>query len=186
MKMIIVKVLVVLVAVISTACVVALFTKKDYTISREIIISAPGNTVFDFVRYNKNQKLYSLWLSFDPATKIKLSGAEDGTSGAILYFESNNRKTGTGEWEIKQIEPGKRVDFQLRFIAPFKFIADGSFIVETISADKTRLKWVYNSGMNWPMNFMLIFMDMDKIVGNDISASMTNIKTIIEKRWSDS
>ena len=182
MKMIVIKILVAFTALISSACVVAMFTKRTYTLSREIIINKADNVVFDFVRYNKNQKLYSVWLSFDPSTKIKLSGAVDGSRGAVLSFESKNHKTGTGTWEIKNIEEGKRIDFQLRFLAPFKFVADGYFCFETVSADKTRLRWVYNSGMDWPMNFMLIFINMDKIVGADIATSLTNIKTILEKK----
>lgn len=179
--MILVKILVALLAITATACVVAMFTKKNYTLSREIIINKPTDVVFDFVRFNKNQQLYSVWLSLDSGTNIELSGAEDGTSGALLSFASKSHKTGTGTWEIKKIEAGKRVDFQLRFLAPFKFVADGYFATEPVTPGKTRLSWVYNSGMNWPMNFMLLFMDMDKIVGNDIETSLTNIKTILEK-----
>ncbi len=181
MKMMIIKIVMVLVAIISVACVVALFTKNKYTLKREITIDKPVDTVFDFVRYNKNQKLYSVWLSFDPNTKISINGAADGNPGSVLSFESKNHKTGTGQWEIKKVVPGERIDFELRFLAPFVFTANGYFATARVSENKTRLSWVYNSGMDWPKNFMLLFMDMDKIVGNDLETSLTNIKTIVEK-----
>ncbi len=179
--MIFVKILAVLIALVAVACVVALFTKKKYTISRQVVINKPAAVVFDFLRFNKNQQLYSVWLQFDPATKISLSGAADGTKGAVLSFASENHKTGTGEWEIKNIEDGKKIEFQLRFRKPISFVADGYFITDAVGKETTRLEWVYNGGMDWPMNFMLIFMDMDKIVGADVAKSLTNIKTILEK-----
>lgn len=179
--MIFVKIITVLVAIIALALVVAMFTKDKYTIIREIVINKPKQEVFDFVKFNKNQKLYSKWLLLDPNTKIEMRGTADGTPGSVLSFESKHQKTGKGEWEIKKVNEGERVDFELRFLAPYVFTANGYLKTESLSDDKTKLIWVYNSGMNWPKNFMLIFIDMDKIIGTDVEECLNNIKTIVEK-----
>ncbi|MFT3826605.1 MAG: SRPBCC family protein [Chitinophagaceae bacterium] len=181
MKMIAIKVIVVLIAIISVLMVIAMFSKKSYTLIRSITINSSKQNVYAFVRYNRNQPSYSKWLSFDPDTKIELKGAEDGTPGAILAFNSKNHKTGTGEWEIKNIVPGERVDFELRFQAPFAFTANGYFATTETAGNQTTLQWVYNSGMKWPQNVMLLFMNMDKVVGTDIEASLMNIKKHLEK-----
>jgi hypothetical protein len=160
--------------------VIAMFTKRKYTISREITINTPKEKVFDFIRFNRNQKLYSKWLSFDPNTKIELKGVQDGMPGSVLAFESANRKTGKGEWEIKKVSEGNSLDFELRFISPFPFTANGQFFTEALSSDKTKLKWVYNSGMNWPANIMLVFMNLENIIGNDMAESLGNIKRNLE------
>ncbi len=133
--------------------------------------------VFAFIKLNENQKLYSKWLSLDPDTKIELRGAEDGTPGSILAFESKNKKVGKGEWETTKVVEYERVEFTLRFIEPFAFVANGYFSTQAVTKDQTRITWVYNSGMDWPMNFILIFLDMDKIVGNDIQISLTSLKS---------
>ncbi len=176
----IVKILVVLVAIVSLAAVIALFTRDKYTLRREIVINRPKQEVFEFVKLNRNQKLYSKWLSFDPQTKIAFAGAEDGTPGAVLKFESKDKRTGKGEWETTRIAEGETVAFQLRFLEPFAFVADGHFDTEALSPAETKVSWVYNSGMKWPMNFMLLFLDMDKLVGNDIEASLFNMKARLE------
>jgi len=178
--MIILKIVVVLVAIVSVAAVVALFTKNKYTLTREIVINRSKPEVFDFIKLNKNQKLYSKWLSLDPNTKIELRGSEDGTPGSILAFESKNKKVGKGEWETTKVLEYERVEFQLRFLEPFAFVADGYFYTKAVSTEQTKITWVYNSGMDWPMNFMLLFLDMDKIVGNDIQASLTSLKNKLE------
>ena len=71
----------------------------------------------------------------------------------------------------------------MRFLEPFTFTANGHMAVDSLSPTQTKLEWVYNSGMKWPMNIMLLFMDMDKIVGNDIAISLGNIKTNLETKW---
>jgi hypothetical protein len=179
MKMI-VKILVVIVALVSVAAVIAMFTKNKYTLNRNIVINKPKSEVFNFIKLNRNQKSYSRWLSLDPNTKIGFKGAEDGTPGAILTFDSNDKRAGKGEWETVKVIEGETVTFELRFLEPFAFIANGRFNVEALSAEQTRVTWVYNSGMDWPMNFLLLFMDMDKIVGNDIQASLSTLKTNLE------
>jgi hypothetical protein len=179
--MIIIKILIVLVTIIAVLFVVAMFTKDKYTLVREVTINKPKQEVFDYIKLNRNQKAYSVWLSFDPNTKLEIKGAEDGQPGSILAFKSKHRKTGKGEWETKKLTEGEQVDFELRFLAPFVFTANGYLRTEAISETQTKLKWVYNSGMDWPMNFMLLFMDMDKIIGTDMAQSLSNIKAIVEK-----
>ncbi|PIF34652.1 polyketide cyclase/dehydrase/lipid transport protein [Flavobacterium sp. 9] len=179
--MIFVKIIIVLVAIIALALVVAMFTKDKYTITRQIVINKPKQEVFDFIKLNQNQKLYSKWLLLDPNTKIEIKGNPDGMSGSVLTFESKHHKTGKGEWEIKKVTEGEKVDFELRFLAPYVFTANGSMTTESLTPNQTKLIWVYNSGMNWPKNFMLIFLNMDKIIGTDVEESLNNIKTIVEK-----
>lgn len=182
MKML-VKIVVVLVAIVSVAMVAAMFTKKDYTLKREIAINKPSQDVFQYIRYLRNQEAYSKWLSLDPDTKINYKGSVDGTPGAILAFSSRDNKAGTGEWETTSVVENKRINFELRFLEPFTFTANGHMAVDSLSPTQTKLEWVYNSGMKWPMNIMLLFMDMDKIVGNDIAISLGNIKTNLETKW---
>jgi hypothetical protein len=180
MKMII-KILVVIVAIVSVAAVVAMFTRNKYTLKRDVIVKKPKDEVFHFIKLNRNQTHYSKWLSFDPETRIDFFGAEDGQPGAILAFASKDKRTGKGEWETRRIVEGERVEFELRFLEPFQFTANGHFSTEAVSPTETKVTWVYNSGMDWPMNFMLLFLDMEKVVGNDIQTSLSTLKVRLEK-----
>jgi len=180
MKMLI-KIFVVIIAIVSVAAVIALFTRDKYTLVRTIVVTKPAPLVFNYIRFNRNQRSYSKWLSLDPHTAIDFKGAPDGTPGAIMTFASNDHKAGTGEWEITNVDEGKRIDFELRFLKPFAFTANGEFRTESLSERETKVIWSYNSGMNWPMNFMLLFLDMDKVVGNDIQISLQNLKVQLEK-----
>lgn len=180
MKMVF-KIIVVIVAIISVALVVAMFSKNKYTLSREMTIRKSRQEVYDYLILLRHQQSFSKWLSLDPNTVIGYKGAADGTPGAILTFDSKDEKAGRGEWEMKGLKPAERIDFELRFLAPYVFTANGYFALsDTGTPGETKVLWVYNSGMNWPKNLMLLFIDMDKIIGNDIAESLANLKRKLE------
>lgn len=175
----ILKIIVVIIAIISVALVVALFSKNKYTLSREITINRPRQEVFAYVRLLQNQKAYSKWLSLDPDTKIAFKGAPDGTPGAILTFDSKDKRAGKGEWKLTGVTAGERLGFEVHFLA-YDFTANGHLAFSDAGPGKTKVVWVYNSGMKWPANFMLLFMDMEKIIGTDIAESLGNLKRNLE------
>ena len=75
MKMIL-KILVLMVALLSVAAVIAMFSKKKYTPTRSILVNRSRQEVFDYIRMNANQKSYSKWLSLDPNTKVSFKGSK--------------------------------------------------------------------------------------------------------------
>jgi hypothetical protein len=181
MKMLLIYILAAVAGIIVLLCVIALFVKKEYTITRDILINNSTAKVYDYVRYHKNQREFNQWLSFDPNTSIELKGSEDGTTGAIMHFESRHKKTGTGEWENTRLIPNERIELELRFLAPYQFTASGILYFVEAEEGRTKLIWEFNSGMPWPKNITLLFMDMDKIIGQDIEATLEKIKRNTEK-----
>jgi len=104
----------------------------------------------------------------------------DGTVG-FIYAWDGNKKAGQGEQEIIRIVPGERIDFELRFIRPFDGIGNAHYTTEGISENKTKVKWGMSSSMKYPMNILLLVLNMDKMLGNDIQTSLTTLKGILEK-----
>lgn len=181
MKMFLLKILVVVAVLTAVLCIIAAFAPKKYIIKREITINKPAETVYEYLRFLGHQKEFNQWLQYDPNTKIELKGNADGQEGAILSFESEHQKCGTGEFENVRFVKNKQIDFKIRFMAPYVFTADGTLYTHTVNADQTNLVWVYQSGKDWPLNIILLFVNMDKIIGADIESTMRNIKTNTEK-----
>ena len=174
------KILLVLVGIIALFLIVALFVKKDYAVEREIIINKPKQVVFDYVKILKNQDTYSVWNMKDLAAKKTYTGT-DGTVGFIAAWESDNKEVGTGEQEIKKLTEGERMDLELRFKKPFVATDYGYMITEAIDSTQTKVKWGFNGKMPYPMNMMLLVMNMEKMIGNDMASGLTNLKTNLEK-----
>ncbi len=166
--------------IIALALIVALFMPKEYAVEREVIINQPKDSVFNYVKYLKNQDNFSVWAKADPNMKKTFTGT-DGTVGAIAGWESNDENVGVGEQEIVKITEGERVDFELRFKIPFESTEDAYITTEAISATETKVQWGFNGGMDYPMNLMLPFLQMEKVIGNDLQKGLDNLKVIMEK-----
>ena len=178
--MILFKILGTLVVLIAIFLIIALFVKKKYTITRETTIKSSVEDVYDYLRFQRNQKYHNHWLLLDPNAKIETKGEEDGKPGSILSFESKSKKTGTGEWENIRLIENERIEWELRFLHPYHFTATAVLSFKPINAHETQLVWEYHSGMDWPKNITLLFMDMDKIIGTDIETTLDNIKQQLE------
>lgn len=174
------KILLVIVVLIAIVLILAAFTKKKYGVEREIVINKPKQEVFDYIKHLKNQDNYSKWAMMDPAMKKTYTGT-DGTVGFVSAWDSEKKDVGKGEQEIKKIAEGERVDFELRFIKPFESTEQAYMQTETVSPTSTRVKWGFDGHMNYPMNLMLLFMDFEKMIGDDLQTGLTNLKSNLEK-----
>ncbi len=177
---ILLTILSVIVAIIMLFLIIALFVKKEYAVERSITIHKPKQEVFNYIRSLKNQDNFSKWASMDPNMKKEFKGT-DGTVGFISAWEGN-KKVGKGEQEIKKITEGDQVDFELRFIKPFPGIANAYMQTAAAGDTQTAVKWGIDSKMKYPMNLMLLFMNMDKLIGNDFATGLANLKNILENK----
>ncbi len=159
---------------------IALFIKKEYTVERQVSIARPRQQVFDYIKRIKNQDEYSVWNRIDPAMKKTYTGT-DGTEGFMYAWDSTNKKAGKGEQEITSITDGERVDMALHFIRPFEGRSTAYMTTSGTNANQTDVKWGINGKMNYPMNAMLLFLNMEKMMGNDLSGGLSNLKQILEK-----
>jgi len=172
------KTLVIVIIIVAIPLIIALFVKKEYSVERVLTISKPQQEVFAYVKHLKNQDNYSKWVMLDPAMKKDFKGI-DGTQGFIYAWDSQNKKAGKGEQEIKKITEGERIDVEVRFKKPFEGIANVHFITEPVSQDQTRVKWGMKGKSNYPMNFMNLF--IDNMLGDDLEISLGTLKGILEK-----
>jgi uncharacterized protein YndB with AHSA1/START domain len=160
--------------------VVVAFTAKEYTVSRDITINSSKDTVFQYIKFLKNQENYNHWVMIDPAMKKECRN-RDGSVGFVYAWDSQNKKAGKGEQEITKIDEGRRIDIELRFEKPFKGISESSMSTASISPTQTKVTWRFHSKMPYPMNGVMLFMNMDKMLGDQVNGSLKNLKNVLEK-----
>ena len=168
------------IGIIVLLLIAGLFVKKEYAVERAIVINKPKDEVFNYVKFVKNQDNYSVWNKKDPAMKKDYKG-NDGQVGFVVAWDSSDKEVGKGEQEIVNIVDGDRIDMKLRFKEPFEAEDNAYMITETVSPNETKVKWGFKGTMNYPMNLMLLFMDMDKELGGALDAGLKDLKTILEK-----
>lgn len=158
--------------------ILALLAPKTYDVSRIVEIQRPRSEVFEFLRFLKNQEKWSPWERKDPQMQKELRGV-DGQVGAISSWKGN-KEVGEGEQEITRIVPGERIESALRFFKPWKSTSDAYLDVSEVRPGTTRVRWGFSGKNRFPMSIMMLFMNMDKMVGKDFEAGLRDLKAHLE------
>jgi uncharacterized protein YndB with AHSA1/START domain len=173
-------ILIALVSLVALLLIVGLFMKKEYHVEREVVINKPKQSVFEYIKLLKNQNKYSVWATMDANMKTEFTGT-DGTPGFVSAWDSQEKNVGKGEQEILKVVDGERVDYEIRFIKPFESTSDASMTTVSVNENQTKVTWAFTGKMKYPMNLMLLFMNMEKMIGNDLQKGLENLKGLLEK-----
>ena len=103
----------------------------------------------------------------------------DGTVGFVSAWESDNKDVGKGEQEIMGITEGQRIDYELRFKEPFES-KGGAYMTTADAGGATKVEWGFEGNMAYPMNIMMLFMDMEKALGPSLAEGLDNLKKELE------
>jgi hypothetical protein len=180
MKILII-IIIVLLSILVLLLFVGVFLKKEYIVAREVLVNKPKTAVFEYIKLLKNQNDFSVWATMYPNMKKEFRGT-DGTAGFVSAWESQVKNVGKGEQEILKVIEGEKVDYEIRFIKPFESTSFASMSALSVNENYTKVQWVFNGKMKYPMNLMLQFMNMEKMIGNDLEKGLQNLKIILEKQ----
>lgn len=169
--------LLVVAGIIALLLIIALFMKKEHYVKREIIINAPRQKVFDYIKLLKNQDEFNKHAMTAPDRKREFKGT-DGTVGYI-YAWSGNKNAGVGEKEIKHIIEGRSIEMEIRFVKPMAAFACIIMETEPLSDDQTKVSWSNAGTLKYPINIFIPM--MEKSVAKDMDISLSALKNILEK-----
>ncbi len=170
----------VLAGIIALVLITGLFVNGEYAVEREVTINKSKQEVFDYVKYLKNQDNFSVWTKIDPAMKKEFRG-EDATVGFVSAWDSENPDAGKGEQKIIKITEGERIDYELHFIEPFESTDFAYLATEAVNDSVTTVKWGFNGKMKYPMNLMMLTMNMEEMLAPDLQNGLNSLKTILEQ-----
>ena len=174
---ILITILFVIASLISLMLIIAIFMKKDHYVKSEIIINAPHQKIFDYVKLLQNQDKFNTHAKVDPDRIEEFKGT-DGTVGYI-YSWSGNKNAGEGEKEIINIIEGKRIETEIRFIKPMKTSAKVIMDTESISNNQTKVTWSNSGTLKYPLNMMIPL--FQKMFAKAMDSSLSTLKIILEK-----
>ena len=175
---ILLTILAVIAGIIALLLLIALLTKKEFSLKKEIVINRSKQDVFNYLKLIKNQEKYSVWVMRDPNVKIVYTGT-DGTVGFKSSWESNDKNVGIGEQEITKLKDGESMEVEIRFKKPFEATNYASTTLTNMGDAQTKLTQVFYGKSKFPMNLMNLM--MDKMVGGDMQKNLENLKNNLEK-----
>ena len=170
----------VLIFALAIILVTGLFMKNKYTIEKEVTINKPNDSVYNYIKYLKNQEFYSVWNRKDPKS-IKTYVGQDATIGFISSFDSQDPNIGAGSQEIIKIIENKRFDMEIRFKRPMETTSTAFMSTEKVTDNKTRVKWSFSGKFDYPTNAFMAILGIEKMLGKDMQKSLDDLKVILEK-----
>ena len=172
--------LLVLAGIIVLLLLIPLFIKKEHYVKREIIINAPRQKVFDYIKMLKHQDEFNKH-AMAGSDRVREYKGTDGTVG-FIYSWKGDKKAGEGEKEIKNIVEGKKVEMEIRFKKPMTATATIIMETEALSDDLTKLYWSNAGTLKYPVNLFVPM--MEKMLPKEMDSSLANLKNILEKESS--
>jgi hypothetical protein len=154
-------------------------TKPDSLhVERTAVISAPPTTVFALINDFREWPKWSPWEQLDPEMKRTLSGAPAGP-GSVYEWEGNS-DVGKGRMEITGASEPTNVNIKLDFLEPYEGHNTTTFTLQP-SADQTAVRWTMDGPSPYMMKVMSVFMNMDKMIGDDFEKGLANLKATAER-----
>ncbi len=172
------KILIGLAVVIVVFLVVVALQPSDFSVSRAATIAAPPETVFAQVNDFHNWRAWSPWEKMDPEMTRTYAGEPAGEGAA--YSWAGNSDVGEGNMTITESRPNELVRIKLEFVKPMEGTNDTEFKFDP-KGDDTNVTWTMSGKNNFVGKAFCLFVDMDKMIGDQFEEGLANMKEVAER-----
>ena len=154
-------------------------TRPDvFEVQRSVSIKAPPEKIFPLINDLRAFNRWSPYETKDPDMKRTYSGAERGL-GAI-YEWNGNKNVGAGRIAIAKSSPSSNVTLELDMFSPIEAHNLVEFTLVP-QGESTKVTWAMQGKVPYIAKIVHVFLNMDRMVGDDFSAGLANLKSIAEK-----
>lgn len=168
----------IIIGVITFGAFLHAWSKKDFNISKTIVINRPKAEVYAFVRQLKKQPQWMPWFHIDPEMQLKFKG-EDGKPDAAIYWKGNKR-VGEGMQRIVKVKEGKVMESQLLLLKPLKAVALMYIGVKEVEPERTKMVIGISGVHRFPTSVISLFYGIEKKVGEDLEKALRELKRVLE------
>jgi uncharacterized protein YndB with AHSA1/START domain len=170
-------ILIVLAIAIAIVLILAAIKPDTFSVRRAIAVKASPEKIFPLISDFHQWGSWSPYEHKDPAMKRTYSGAADG-KGAV-YAWQGNRNVGSGRMEILDTSAPSKIVIKLDFFTPFEGHNTAEFTMLP-QGDATNVTWLMHGPSPFMAKVMHVFINMDRMVGNDFETGLVNLKRLTE------
>jgi hypothetical protein len=163
-------------AVVGGVLILAASQPDEFRVARSTTIQAPPERVAAEIVDFRRWQAWSPFEGKDPAMMRSFGGAPHG-KGATYAWEGNN-EVGKGTMEIMEVSPNK-IAIKLDFEKPMEGHNTTQFLLVP-SGNGTEVTWEMFGPTPFIGKVLHVFMDFDRMVGDDFAAGLAKLKTITE------
>jgi hypothetical protein len=146
---------------------------------RNGVINASADKIFPYLSSFKEGAAWSPYEKKDLQMKKIFTGT-DGQVGATMAFEGN-KEVGSGKLEMLKIVPNEVVEIRLTMLEPVR----GESLVQyklTPVDGGTQFSYSMSGESGFLGKLMSTVIDCEKMVGDDFSIGIANLKTLVESK----
>ncbi len=170
---------IVLAVFIGIPLISALFISKDFDYETSITITSSADNVWHNVNSFHALDQWSPWNDYDPNIKKTFTG-EDGVVGSTTSWESEVKKVGSGMQTITEVVPFESINMDIEFYTPYESKAKG-YIKLLETGHETQVTWEVHSQIPYPLNFMNLWLDPEKELGEEFKKALNKLKVLCEE-----
>jgi len=154
--------------------VLAAFAPKEVNVSKTTSINASQADVFRAINELKTWEEWSPWKYHDETIKNVYS---EQSAGQGAYYTWTSENSGAGQMTITDTYEMDSLKTLLEFDGQGNATAD--FSLKPVE-DGTEVTWTFHSDMTYPFNAMLLFRDMEGMLGDYYEEGLGYLKTYVE------
>ena len=165
-------------AAIAVVLILAAMKPDTFQVARTATIDAPPEKIYPLIADFRRWTLWSPYEHRDP----NLKRTYGGTSGAVgqTYAWEGNKNVGRGSMTMIEANAPSTVGLKLDFISPFE--AHNTVVFSLVpQGDGTAVTWDMKGPTPFMGKIMHVFMNMDKMCGDDFSQGLAKLKAEAEK-----
>ena len=157
----------------------ATMTQPDtFRIQRAMTINAPADKIFTIVTDLRRGAEWSPYEKKDPNMKKGFNGPASGPGSQMTW--DGNSDIGAGALTIANATAPSKVVLNLDMTRPMS----AHHVIEydlTPDGSGTKMTWSMHGQMNLASKVVCLFMNMDKMVGNDFEDGLRSLKALAER-----
>lgn len=167
---------IILLLVVLILAVVASQRPNIFRVERQMMINAKAEDIYPYLINVKKDAEWSPWMEMEPDAEYSYSGPEEGVGATVAW---KGKKVGEGKSEIIEAKPPYMLKMDLEFYKPMKA---KNICIYTLKPEgnKTEMIWVMEGKNSFIGKFMSLFMDCEKMCGDQFIKGMNNLKEIVE------
>jgi hypothetical protein len=173
-----IKILIALAVLVIIFVVIVSMRPDEFRVSRSISISAPPSLIFLYLNNQQKGNEWSPWMKLDPNMKQTFSGPDSGVGSAASW--DGNNQVGAGTSTIVESRADESVTFRLDFLRPFKGTSTAEITLKPEGNGNTLVTWSMFGPANFISKAMGLFMDCEKMCGDQFNTGLQQLKTLVE------
>lgn len=149
----------------------------EFSVERRLRIAAPADRLWPLISELRAFNRWNPYERKDPLIQGAYSGA---ASGVGSRYDWDSKQVGSGAMEITGQQLGRAVQMRLDFIKPFEAHNQVEFALHPTPDGATEVLWRMHGPANFLSKLMGVFVNMDKMCGDDFETGLQNLRQLAE------